>query len=99
MPLSGPWPDTPFLQRQVELLQPKLIVALGRIAAQYLLKTGSSLSSLRGRALHFGKQQTPLLVTYHPAYLLRSPLEKRKAYADLLRVKEIFSASENRRES
>lgn len=74
---------TPFLEQQVQLIQPKLILALGRIAAHYLLKTTASLSNLRGRSLRFGEANTPLIVTYHPAYLLRSPQDKRKAFQDL----------------
>ncbi len=72
-----------FLAKQIELVQPKLILAVGRIAAHALLKTTASLSSLRNLEHSFGEKQIPLLVTYHPAYLLRSPLDKRKAYDDL----------------
>lgn len=71
---------TPYLKRQIELLQPKLIVALGRIAAQYLLNTKTSLSQLRQQQHYY--QQVPLLVTYHPAYLLRNPPQKAKAWQD-----------------
>jgi len=74
----------PFLKRQVELLNPKIILAVGRIAAHNLLKTDSSLSQLRGRRFFYGDNNTPVVVTYHPAYLLRSPREKRKAWQDLL---------------
>ncbi len=74
----------PFLNRQVELVNPKIILAVGRIAAHNLLKTDSSLSQLRGRCFYYGEQKTPVVVTYHPAYLLRSPKEKRKAWQDLL---------------
>ena len=73
----------PFLNRQVELVAPKIILSVGRIAAQNLLKTDSSLAKLRGKCFNFGESKTPLVVTYHPAYLLRSPLEKRKAWQDL----------------
>ena len=71
----------PYLQQQIALLKPKLILAVGRIAAQNLLNTTSSLTSLRGRSHRFG--DTPLVVVHHPAYLLRSPLEKAKAWEDL----------------
>jgi DNA polymerase len=81
---------TPFLQRQIVLLQPKLIVALGRIAAHYLLNTTTTLGKLRGQTFAYGEQRTPLLVTYHPAYLLRSPSEKRKAYQDLCLVHKLL---------
>ena len=71
----------PYLQRQIKLIQPKLIVALGKTAAASLLGRDATLGSLRG-ALH-DYHGIPLLVTYHPAYLLRSPMEKAKAWQDL----------------
>lgn len=74
----------PYLKRQVELVNPKIILAVGRIAAHNLLKTETSLSRLRGQCFSYGDNDTPLVVTYHPAYLLRSPKEKRKAWQDLL---------------
>lgn len=70
-----------YLRRQVELVQPKLILAVGRIAAHNLLKTDEALGRLRGRVHHYGA--TPLVVTYHPAYLLRTPADKAKAWDDL----------------
>jgi uracil-DNA glycosylase len=73
----------PFLQRQVDMLQPRLILAVGRIAAQNLLATDTPIGRLRGQLHRFGVRATPLIVTYHPAYLLRSPGEKRKAWVDL----------------
>jgi DNA polymerase len=73
----------PFLHRQVALLQPKLMLAVGRIAAQNLLATETPIGQLRGKLHHFGPALIPLVVTYHPAYLLRSPGEKRKAWKDL----------------
>ncbi len=79
----------PYLQRQVALVQPRLILAVGRIAAQNLLKTNAPLSRLRGRRHSYGEANTPLVVTYHPAYLLRSPLEKRKAWQDLKLALEV----------
>lgn len=79
----------PYLQQQVELLQPKIILAVGRIAAHNLLKTDSALMRLRGKRFSYGEMQTPLVVTYHPAYLLRSPREKRKAWQDLLFARTI----------
>lgn len=78
---------TPYLEQQVALLQPKLILAVGRVAAHYLLDTKLSMAKLRGQEYHFGAQQIPLLVSYHPAYLLRNPADKHKAYRDLLQVK------------
>ena len=71
----------PYLLRQIQLIQPKLIVALGKTAATNLLRAESSIASLRGRFHRF--QGTPLIVTYHPAYLLRSLTDKSKAWEDL----------------
>jgi uracil-DNA glycosylase family 4 len=71
-----------FLERQIALLQPKIILVVGRIAAQNLLRTDVPIGKLRGR-LHRLDNGIPVVVTYHPAYLLRSPQEKRKAWADL----------------
>ena len=82
---------TPYLQQQIALIQPKILVAVGRIAAQFLLDTAESMSKLRGRTYQYGSQKTPLLVTYHPAYLLRSPSEKRKAYSDFLLIKKMIA--------
>jgi uracil-DNA glycosylase family 4 len=70
-----------YLQRQQKLIQPKIILALGRIAAQTLLKTDEPLARLRGKVHTFNN--TPVVVVYHPAYLLRSLSEKRKAWMDL----------------
>jgi uracil-DNA glycosylase family 4 len=72
---------TPFLVQQIALVKPKLLLAVGRIAAQYLLNTKSALSQLRGKKHLFGT--TPLIITYHPAYLLRNPADKSKAFEDL----------------
>ncbi|MEQ1438785.1 uracil-DNA glycosylase [Fontimonas sp. SYSU GA230001] len=83
----------PYLDRQIELVEPRLIVALGRIAAQRLLSTDTPLSKLRGPLYHYGAAQTPVLVTYHPAYLLRSPREKAKSWEDLKRVHRLLRAS------
>ncbi|WP_244848480.1 uracil-DNA glycosylase [Caballeronia sp. SL2Y3] len=71
----------PYLQRQVELVKPKIIVALGRFAAQSLLKSEASIAALRGRVHEY--RGVPVVVTYHPAYLLRSLPDKAKAWADL----------------
>jgi DNA polymerase len=73
----------PYLFRQIELVDPKLILCVGRIAAQTLLETDTPIGKLRGR-LHRIAANRPMVVTYHPAYLLRSPGEKRKAWSDLL---------------
>ena len=71
----------PYLQRQVELIRPRLIVALGKTAATALLGRDATLASLRGRLHDY--QGVPLVVTYHPAYLLRTPMDKAKAWQDL----------------
>ncbi len=85
----------PFLQRQIALLQPQMMLAVGRIAAQNLLATDTPIGKLRGSVHRFGERATPLIVTYHPAYLLRSPGEKRKAWSDLRLVRsEMARASE-----
>jgi DNA polymerase len=72
----------PYLERQIALLQPKLIVALGKSAASLLLHTDATIASLRGRVHRYGG--VPLVVTYHPAYLLRNLPDKAKAWEDLL---------------
>jgi DNA polymerase len=83
----NPEPDevakcTPFLLRQIGLIQPRLIVAMGRFAAQTLLATDASIASLRGRLHSYAG--VPLVVTYHPAYLLRNLPDKSKAWQDLV---------------
>ena len=83
----------PYLDRQIELVKPKLIVALGRIAAQRLLQSDAPLSRLRGPLYQYGAERTPVLVTYHPAYLLRSPREKAKSWDDLKRVHQLLAQS------
>ena len=83
----NPEPDevakcTPFLRVQIDLIRPKLIVAMGRFAAQTLLNTDATIASLRGRVHAYAG--VPLIVTYHPAYLLRNLPDKSKAWADLV---------------
>jgi len=75
----------PYLRRQIELVSPRVILVAGRIAAQSLLRTEASIASLRGRvhAFRSGGRSIPVVVTYHPAYLLRSLPEKARAWADL----------------
>ncbi|MCG7946878.1 MAG: uracil-DNA glycosylase [Candidatus Thiodiazotropha taylori] len=72
-----------YLLRQIALIQPKLILSVGRISAQNLLQTDIAVGKLRGRVHTFGETNIPLVVTYHPAYLLRSPEQKSKAWQDL----------------
>jgi uracil-DNA glycosylase len=81
-----------FLEQQLQLVKPKLIVALGRVAAQRLLVTDAPLSKLRGPVHTWGPAGTPLIVTYHPAYLLRSPGEKAKSWEDLKRIHQFLQA-------
>ena len=77
-----------YLFRQIELVQPKLILVVGRIAAHRLLNTDTPLGKLRGQICREPHSGIPMLITYHPAYLLRSPKEKRKAWLDLLLAKK-----------
>ena len=82
----NPQPDevaqcSPYLLRQIGLIKPKLIVAMGRFAAQTLLNTDATIASLRGRVHRYAG--VPLVVTYHPAYLLRNLPDKAKSWADL----------------
>jgi DNA polymerase len=80
----------PYLERQIAWIEPKLILGVGRIAAQSLLGTDAPIGRLRGRVHRFGASNTPLVVTYHPAYLLRAPAEKRKAWDDLKLAQSLF---------
>ncbi|MBE7523588.1 MAG: uracil-DNA glycosylase [Burkholderiales bacterium] len=77
----------PYLERQIALIRPKLIVALGKSAASLLLRTDATIASLRGRRHRYG--ETPLVVTYHPAYLLRNLPDKAKAWEDLLFARRV----------
>ena len=72
-----------YLKRQLELIKPKIILALGRIAAQNLLKSDIPIGKMRGNSYLYPNSNLPVVVTYHPAYLLRSPREKRKVWGDL----------------
>jgi uracil-DNA glycosylase family 4 len=73
----------PYLERQIALIKPKIMLAVGRIASQALLNTTVPLGRLRQQVHAFGASRVPLVVTYHPAYLLRTPADKRKAWEDL----------------
>lgn len=77
----------PFLEQQVALVAPSLLVAVGRIAAHHLLGVSEPLSRLRGRVHEYRPTGTPLLVTFHPAYLLRNPADKRRAWEDLKAIR------------
>jgi DNA polymerase len=78
-----------YLERQVALVNPTLVIAVGRVAAQNLLATETPIAKLRGKVHSFGARNWPLVVTYHPAYLLRSPGEKRKAWQDLVQARQL----------
>jgi len=80
----------PYLDAQIALLQPKIMLVVGRIAAHSLLHTDVALGRLRHQVHNFGPTRIPLVVTYHPAYLLRSPTDKRKAWDDLKFAREVF---------
>jgi DNA polymerase len=80
----------PYLLAQIELIRPKLILALGRFAAQSLLDTDEAIARLRGRVHPF--QGVPLLVTYHPAYLLRNLPDKARAWEDLCLARRTYSS-------
>ncbi|MSR78026.1 MAG: uracil-DNA glycosylase [Candidatus Omnitrophica bacterium] len=77
---------SPYLWKQIELIQPQIICALGTFAAQTLLKTQTSISQLRGKFYNF--QNSKLICTYHPAYLLRNPGEKAKVWDDMKKIKK-----------
>lgn len=81
----------PYLVRQIQLVAPDLIVAVGRVAAQRLLDTTEPLGKMRGRVHRLAATgNTPVVVTYHPAYLLRSPSQKRKAWEDIVFAHQVF---------
>jgi len=82
---------SPFLERQVSLIKPKIILVVGRIAAQNLLKTSTPLGRLRQQVHRYGADAVPVVVTYHPAYLLRTPGDKRKAWEDLQFAREVLT--------
>jgi uracil-DNA glycosylase len=88
---------SPYLERQLALIQPRLIVALGRFAALTLLNTEASIASLRGRVHAY--RGVPLIVTYHPAYLLRNLPDKARAWEDLLFAKRTFADLQSRESS
>lgn len=85
--------DWPILERQIELMNPKLVVAVGRVAAQTLLASKDSLGKMRGRLHRYPQRDLDVLVTYHPAFLLRSPGQKAKAWADLKQIAQRIAAA------
>ena len=80
-----------YLKQQIALIQPKVIFAVGRIAAHNLLKTDQKVGEMRGQRFEYGDSKIPLVVSYHPAYLLRTPSAKRKAWQDLLFARQIIN--------
>ena len=78
----------PYLQRQIALVQPRIILAMGRFAVQSLLRSSEPIGRLRGRVHQY--QGVPLVVTYHPAYLLRQPMDKARAWEDLCLAAEVL---------
>ncbi|WP_437557416.1 uracil-DNA glycosylase [Acidithiobacillus sulfuriphilus] len=78
----------PYLHRQIALVRPQLIVALGRFATQGLLQVDTPLNKLRGTVQHYG--DIPVVITYHPAYLLRNPIDKRRVWEDLKKARQVF---------
>lgn len=79
-----------YLMQQIAMIKPRIILALGRIAAQNLLKVDTPIGKMRGRCFEHPDTGTPVIVTYHPAYLLRSPKEKRKSWQDLQLAMQIY---------
>lgn len=82
-----------YLQRQIELIQPQIILALGGVAANALLECDEPVGRLRGNVHHFRDSDIPLVVTYHPAYLLRSPNQKRAAWEDLQLAQRVLDSA------
>jgi uracil-DNA glycosylase len=84
----------PFLFRQIDVIRPKVIVALGKFAAQCLLKTTDPITRIRGREYRY--RDAILIPTYHPAYLLRNPSSKREVWEDMKRVRELLGGAPSR---
>ena len=81
---------TTYLQQQIKMISPKIIIAVGRVAAQHLLNTDLTMAKLRGTVHSYGSESIPLITIYHPAYLLRSPSKKYKVWSDLQVVKTLM---------
>ncbi|MEC9340806.1 MAG: uracil-DNA glycosylase [Pseudomonadota bacterium] len=82
-----------YLERQMDLLAPRLVLVVGRIAAQQLLQTDQPIGAMRGSVLQLPGRDIPVVVTYHPAYLLRSPEQKVKAWRDLQLVARLYNST------
>lgn len=87
----------PYLQRQIELVRPRVILAMGRLAAHALLKTDQAMGRLRGQVHEV--QGIPVVVTFHPSYLLRNPADKALAWDDLCRARALVQAASTPRRS
>jgi uracil-DNA glycosylase len=85
---------TPYLNRQIDLLRPRAILAVGRIAGQWLLQSDAPIGRLRGQVLRYGERNTPMVITYHPAYLLRTPVAKAKTWQDLCLLRDLLTSPE-----
>ena len=81
---------TTYLEQQIKMISPKIIIAVGRVAAQHLLNTDLTMAKLRGTVHSYGSESIPLITIYHPAYLLRSPSKKYKVWSDLQVVKTLM---------
>ncbi|GMQ95949.1 MAG: uracil-DNA glycosylase [Gammaproteobacteria bacterium] len=85
-----------YLRRQITLINPRVILAVGRVAAQHLVGSTLAIGRMRGQSYFYESSDAdariPIVVTYHPAYLLRSPLEKRKSWQDLKRVRQLLES-------
>jgi len=81
---------TPYLEQQLAHIKPKCLLAVGRVAAHYLIGIEKPLNRLRTQKWQFGRENIPLFITYHPAYLLRNPRDKSKAFLDLLKVQNFL---------
>jgi DNA polymerase len=84
----------PYLQQQIARIQPRLILVVGRIAAHNLLGVNTPIGRLRGQVHYYGATNIPVVVTYHPAYLLRSPGQKRKSWDDLMLAMDVAENAE-----
>ena len=86
-----------YLRRQIALVEPRVILAVGRVAAQHLAGSRLAIGRMRGQRYFYqhsdGGARIPIVVTYHPAYLLRSPLEKRKSWEDLRRARQLLESN------
>ncbi len=80
-----------YLRQQIEFIQPKIILVVGRIAAQSLLNTDTPIGKMRGQKFSYQDTEIPVIATYHPAYLLRSPQQKRNAWEDLKFALQVYA--------